>query len=189
MFKVVLAALALSVVACAHASENKQAERGSVYEPMAIFAPLDGKALRGEGIGPDGKPIVDIAQWKLILGGRAFQSTHRLEGGDYGGRTIFFYDEGAEKYVFHYFTTAGFHTTGEVTPTDNGFTAVEKVLGHPKFIEVRSELVFGEEEIRVISSHVDKDGNETQGDGFIYREIDGANILLFDEADALFGNK
>lgn len=149
-----------------------------IYEPMAPFAALDGKTLRGDGTGPDGQPIVDIAKWEMILGGRALQSTHRLENGTYGGRTIFFYDEAAKQYVFHYFTTAGFHTVGTAEPTETGFIAVEEVRGHPKFVEVRSEMIFEGDIIRVKTSHTDKDGNHTEGEGFVYREVDDPGSLF-----------
>ena len=148
-----------------------------VYEPMAFFAGLDGMAWRGEGVGPDGKPLVDIARYELILGGRAFQATHRLEDGSYGGRSIFFYDEGAEAYVFHYFTTAGFHTTGEITMTETGFTSVERVEGHPSIVEVRSEMIFTDDEIRVLPSHVDRDGAVSPVEPRLYRRIDDPGPL------------
>ena len=149
------------------------------YEPMKPFAPFAGKTLRGEGTGPDGKPVVDIAKWEFILGGRALQSTHRLENGSYGGRTIFFYDEAAKKYVFHYFTTAGFHTTGEAYVTPTGFQTVEKVIGHDRFAEVRAEIIFEENQIRVVSSHVDKDGNVGDAkDGFLYTPIEDPGPLF-----------
>ncbi|GJL92898.1 hypothetical protein [Hyphococcus sp.] len=164
-----------------------------LYEPMTPFVKLAGRAWRGEGTGPDGKPIVDIALYEFILGGRAFQSTHRIENGAYGGRTIFFYDEGAKKYIYHYFTTAGFHTVGEITPTQTGFAATEEVVGHPEFIEVQSEMIIDRDEagpiLRVESSHVRKDGETSAGDVLVYREIDPKGILLFDEADALFGKR
>lgn len=148
------------------------------YEPMAFFAELDGMTLRGEGVGPDGKPIVDIARYEMILGGRAFQSTHRLEDGSYGGRSIFFYDEGAEQYIFHYFTTAGFHTTGSIEMTENGFTSVEKVAGHESIVEVRSEMIFSEDEVRVLPSYVDKDGVVSAAEERIYRPIDDPGPLF-----------
>ena len=185
------ALVAISV--SAHAAEEKRLKAASDYEPMAMFAPLAGKAFRGEGTGPDGKPLIDIAVWQYILGGRALQSTHRLEGGDYGGRTIFFYDEGAKEYVYHYFTTAGFHTTGKIDPTPNGFTAVEQVRGHPTVIEVQSEMIYGADDgvmtTRVVAHHVDKDGRVSLGDEIRYRQIDNPGILYFDEADALFGKR
>ncbi len=45
-----------------------------------------------------------------------------------------------------------------------------------------------------MSSHVDKDGNASESESFLYREVDEAmrssgNILLFDEADALFSKR
>lgn len=147
------------------------------YEPMAVFAKLAGRSWRGEGTGPNGQPIVDIARYEMILLGRAFQSTHKLEGGTYGGRTVYFYDEGAKEYVFHYFTTAGFHTTGTIVPTENGFTAIETVNGHPEIDEVHSEIIVGEKEMRVLSHHVSHDGEESAGDTLIYAEIDDPGPL------------
>jgi hypothetical protein len=161
----------------------------AAYEPMAPFAKLAGRAWRGEGTGPDGKPIVDIARYQMILGGRAFQSTHRLEGGTYGGRTIIFFDEGAEKYIFHYFTTAGFHTTGDLTLTDTGFISIEKVEGHAVYAEVRGEAFISDKEMRVVSQHVTHDGEISEGDALTYREIEDPGPLFFDEADALFGER
>lgn len=147
------------------------------YAPMASFVRLAGTAWRGEGVGPNGQPITDIARYEMILGGRAFQSTHLLEGGDYGGRTIIFFDESAQSYIFHYFTTAGFHTIGEITPSDTGFTAVEQVIGHAEFSEVRSEAFYGEDVIRIVSSHVKKDGEVSPGDELVYRRIDDPGPL------------
>lgn len=154
------------------------ASRAGAYEPMAFFAPLDGMALRGEGNGPDGKPIVDIVRYEMILGGRAFQVTHRLEDGAYGGRTIFFYDEGAEKHIYHYFTTAGFHTTGEIAMTETGFTSVEAVKNHPTYVEVRSELFFEGDVVRVLSSHMTKDGVLSPGEERLYKRIEDPGPLF-----------
>ena len=163
---------------CGVVSIFASAAAQDVYEPMAFFEKLDGMALRGEGVDPNGKPIVDIARYEMILGGRAFQSTHRLEDGSYGGRSIFFYDEGAQQYVFHYFTTAGFHTTGSIEMTETGFTSVEKVAGHETIVEVRSEMIFGEDEVRALPSYVDKDGVVSAGEERIYRPIDDPGPLF-----------
>lgn len=163
--------------ATAPASEISVAAPKPDYEPMAHFAPLAGKAWRGEGTGPDGKPIVDIARYEMILGGRAFQATHRLEGGSYGGRTIIFFDEGAKKHIFHYFTTAGFHTTGEIKPTPTGFISIEKVQGHADIAEVRAEAFFEGDVIRIASTHVAIDGAASAGDELVYRAIDDPGPL------------
>ena len=185
-FLIALSCLSVMTAACAttEAAQSEpaaKAEATKAYEPMAPFAKFAGKTLRGEGTGPDGVAVVDIAKWEYILGGRAFQSTHRLENGAYGGRTIFFYDEGAKKYIFHYFTTAGFHTTGEATLTENGFKATEKVNGHPTYAEVHSEMVLDGDVIRVMSSHVTHDGKQSEAEeGFVYREIEDPGPLFND---------
>ena len=184
-------AVALCLAGAAYAAKPAEAACAAlVYEPMAPFVKFAGTAWRGEGNGPDGKPIVDIAKYEMILGGRAFQSTHKLENHSYGGRTIIFYDEGAKNYIFHYFTTAGFHTTGEITPTETGFTAVEQVQNHPEFAEVHSEAIYGDKTIRIVSSHVKHDGTRSVGEVLEYTEMANPGaVLLFDEADALFGKR
>ncbi|MEO1312132.1 MAG: hypothetical protein AAFV51_14385 [Pseudomonadota bacterium] len=149
------------------------------YAPMAPFAKLAGHTLRGVGTSPGGERLVDIAKWELILGGKALQSTHRLQGGDYGGRTIFFYDEGAETYVFHYFTTAGFHTTGTAEPIEDGFVATEEVHGDKRYKQVRSIMTFNDDEtIDVESIYVLHDGSETPGSSFRYSEVEDAGPLF-----------
>jgi hypothetical protein len=141
------------------------------YEPMAMFAPFSGKTFRGEWTDEKGEHLVDISKYEIILNGRALQSTHRLEGKDYGGRTIFFYDEGAKNYVFHYFTTAGFHTTGVSQFVDGGLVTDEKVEGHAKVASVRSKVIFGDKDVLIDVVYVGKDGSETPGGHRVYKEI------------------
>ena len=164
-------------------------EKTAAYEPMTVFAELAGKVWRGEGKGPNSKPIIDIAVYEMILGGRAFQSTHKLEGGTYGGRTIFFYDEGNKEYIFHYFTTAGFHTTGTMAPIEDGFTVIEKVNGHDEIAQVQSDMMVVDGVLQVLTSHVTHDGNSSAGDTLAYREVKDPDPSFFDEADALFGKR
>ncbi len=155
-------------------------KESAAYEPMAVFANLAGRSWRGEGTGPNGQPIVDIATYEMILGGRAFQSTHRLEDEAYGGRTIFFYDEGEKEYVFHYFTTAGFHTTGVIEPTETGFKAVETISGHPEFAEVHSEILVESNRLRIESFHINHEGEVSPGDALDYLEIENPGALYGD---------
>ncbi len=143
----------------------------AVYEPMAMFAPFSGKAFRGEWTDEKGERLVDTAKYEIILNGRALQSTHRLERKDYGGRTIFFYDEGAKNYVFHYFTTAGFHTSGVSQFVDGGLVTDEKVEGHATVASVRSKVIFGDKEVLIDVVYVGKDGSETPGGHRVYKEI------------------
>jgi hypothetical protein len=145
---------------------------GEGYEPMALFAPYDGKTLRGEWSDPDGTKVVDIARWTMILGGRAIESTHRIEGSTYGGKTIIFFDEGAKKHIFHYFTTAGFHTTGEMAIDGEKMTTVEKVEGHASIASVRSVTTIKPQEMIVDVVYVGKDGAETKAGRRIYKPVD-----------------
>ncbi|MEO0880133.1 MAG: hypothetical protein AAFY22_10525 [Pseudomonadota bacterium] len=185
------AAAAATVTAAAASGGGAQDAQGAAekaataaaYAPMAPFANLVGKTWRGEGAGPDGKPVVDIARWEFILGGRALQTTHRLENGTYGGRTIFFYDEAAKEYVHHYFTTAGFHTTGTAQVTERGFVATERVIGHPKYAVVNSEIIIEDGVMRTLTSHIDHDGKASPAvEGFVYREIADPGPLFWTEA-------
>ena len=156
---------ALSISATAHDE--------TAYAPMKPFAELAGHVYRGEGTGPDGAPIVDYAKWEFILGGRALQSSHRFEDGSYSGITIYFYDEGAEEHLFHYFTNAGFHSIGTIEATETGFVAVETVEGHPEIVEVRAQIIVEEDGMQVSSEYVNKDGSTTPSPAFVYREYDG----------------
>lgn len=149
------------------------AQQPVAYPPMAPFAQLAGRTLRGVSEGPEGNELIDIARWEFILGGKALQSTHRLQDSDYGGRTIFFFDEGAEKYVFSYFTTAGFYTTGVAEPTEDGFISTEEVLGDERYKEVRSIMTFvSDTVVRVESDYVRHDGALVAGPRFTYTVID-----------------
>ena len=137
------------------------------YAPMKPFEAYAGKVWRGEGMDPAGKPVVDIADWEFILGGRALQVTHSIGEGAYGGRTIYFFDESARKYIFHYFTTAGFHSEGEVVLRDKGFEAIELVKGHPQITEVRGEVTPTKNGFDVASRYLAAGKWET-GHGFSY---------------------
>ena len=162
------------------ASTPPSSVSSGAYAPMAAFAPFSGKTFRGEWTDDNGEHLVDIAKWELILNGRALQSTHRLQGKDYGGRTIFFYDEGAKNYVFHYFTTAGFHTTGTSDFVDGGLVTEEKVEGHDSVGSVRSTATFGEDAIEIDVVYVGKDGSETPGGHRVYTEIADPGRLFAD---------
>lgn len=189
--KIVAAAALLALAACARPEasaaapslESKTIEEVSLspaYQPMAMFAPFSGKTFRGEWTDDNGEKLVDIAKYEMILNGRALQSTHRLQGKDYGGRTIFFYDEGAKNYVFHYFTTAGFHTTGTSDFIDGGLVTVENVEGHDTVGSVRSKVIFGADAIEIDVVYVGKDGSETPGGHRVYKEIADPGRLFAD---------
>lgn len=168
------AAIALfgAAAACATGAADARAAvaAAAAYEPMKAFSPFAGKTFRSAWTDENGT-FVDVAKYELILNGRALQSTHRLQGKDYGGRTIFFFDEGAKKYVYHYFTTAGFHTLGSAEFVDGALVTEEKVEGHATIDSVRSRSVFGKDEIAIEVVYVGKDGTETPGGRRVYKPV------------------
>ncbi len=181
-FPIGLVAAAVVAISSAAAGEKPAAGGAAApaYEPMAVFAPFSGKAFRGEWTDGNGEKFVDVATYELILNGRALQSTHRLQGKDYGGRTIYFFDEAAKKYVFHYFTTAGFHTTGDAAFVDGGLVTDEKVEGHETIGSVLSKVRFGADEIAIDVVYVGKDGSQTPGGSRLYRPIADPGRLFAD---------
>jgi len=161
----ILSAALIAAVSCGAALAED-------YAPMAPFAPFVGKTLRGEWADPDGKAVVDLARWELILGGRAIESTHRIVGSSYGGKTIIFWDESAKKYVFHYFTTGGFHTLGEMTLKDGVLQSVEQVEGHPTIKAVQARSTLGPDTLVVNVTYIGKDGSETPTSPRVYAPVD-----------------
>ena len=79
----------------------------------AAYAPFEhlvGKTWRGVGTGPDAAE--DIQRWEWAVGGHAVRVVHSVGGGAYAGETLIFRDKASGGYIFHYFTSGGFHTTG-----------------------------------------------------------------------------
>lgn len=149
---------------------------GTDYAPMKPFEKVAGKTWRATEQDKNGKPMNDVSRWEFILGGKALEITHSLNEGEYGGRTIFFYDESAKNYVFHYFTTAGFHTQGTARLEGNIMTSIEKVSGHENIVEVRAVSTLGEDELKSTSEYVRKDGSTTPGHSFTYTPDEDAVV-------------
>ena len=142
----------------------------SAYPPMEVFAGFAGRTWRGAGDRSE-----DVARWEFILGGRVLQITHRIVGSAYGGRSIIFFDEGAQAYVSHYFTTAGFHTLGAVTVAPGTLEVTEDVAGHASITKVRSrsELKAGR---MVTTAEYLRNGAWEAGHRFTYEEAPGAVV-------------
>ena len=143
------------------------------YAPMVPFENFTHTLMRGEWTGDNGETVVDVSKGEMILDGRAFQGTHRIEGSAYGGRTIIFYDEAAQGYIYHYFTTAGFHTTGTIDITDQGYTASEKVQGHPTIAQVASSLTIVGDTHLVDVKYQSHDGVWSDAPRRTYRPYEG----------------
>ncbi|MFP3944756.1 MAG: hypothetical protein ACLFWF_12725 [Alphaproteobacteria bacterium] len=160
------------------AQAGTAAAAGTGYEPMKRFEPVAGKTWRAKQQNEKGETVTDISRWEYILGGKALQVTHSLNAGAYGGRMILFYDEGAEEYVFYYFTTGGFHTQGTASFEGNVMTSVEKVSGHENIVEVRATATLTPDKLTSSSVYVKKDGSTEPGHEFTYKPAPDAEVVF-----------
>lgn len=138
----------------------------------AAYAPFEhlvGRTWRGVGTGPEA--VEDIQRWDWAVGGHAVRVVHSVGGGAYAGETLIFRDRINGGYIFHYFTSGGFHTTGTMRPTGPGaFEAEETVHGLDRFPPLRSTLVMGPDGVHRARSFQQEDGVWVEKGGFDYRE-------------------
>lgn len=106
-----------------------RAETGSLdphLEPLRGWLGKTWKEQPKEGA-TNGK--IDVARWERALNGKAVRILHSVNDGEYGGETIATWDEGRKSVVYHYFTTAGYTTTGTMSFEDGKMLTNEKVSG------------------------------------------------------------
>jgi len=125
----------------------------------------------------DGKPVVsDVSQWQRVLNGKALKTIHSVNDGAYGGESIIFWDKKKQKYVFYYFTTADFMTTGEMEIlSENSFAAYEDVDGESEMskgiTKVRSISTLDKNKMTVETSYL-KNGEWTKPESRSYTRTD-----------------
>ncbi len=108
-----------------------RAEEPTLAKELAGLQPVIGKVFRGEfsNSTPE-KPMVDISSYERVLNGKAVRMLHSVNDGQYGGETIFMWDDQQKKVVYWYFTTAGFTTQGTLELGKNQWTSLEEVKGN-----------------------------------------------------------
>jgi len=157
---------------------TRAAETQPLDEHLEVLRPLLGKTWRGEfkNSKPD-KPTIDVARWERALNGKAVRVVHSINNGSYGGESIIRWDKDSKHVVYHYFTTAGFMTTGTMTVTDGKLTAVEKVSGDANGVtEVRSTTELRPDGTMFIKAEYLKDGQPTGGRETLYKEDPKAEV-------------
>ena len=111
----------LLVLACGFASAVNlaAADKPSLDPHLEPLRPLLEKTWKGafKNSTPE-KPTVDVARWERALNGKAVRVLHSINDGVYGGETLIVWDPKKNVLESHYFTTAGFTTTGTVTFRD-----------------------------------------------------------------------
>jgi hypothetical protein len=171
-FRFVLAAAATLVAGALHAAE---------LDPrLAPLSPLVGKTWRGE-LSPPGaaKAVVDVQRFELALNGRAVRSVHSVNDGEYGGETLFVWDDEKKSVVYTYFTTAGFYTTGTLQPEAGALQFHEIVRGTTSGVrEVKAtSRVLPDGRLHVKSAHL-KDGQWVDGHEAYY-SVDPKAVVRF----------
>ena len=106
------------------------ADSAPLDDALKPFAPLLGKTWKADfkDSTPE-KPKADIMRWERALNGKAVRVLHSINDGEYGGETIITWDETTKSVVYHYFTTAGFNTTGTMKLENGKFVSREIVSG------------------------------------------------------------
>ena len=156
------------------------ADQPPLNEHLEGFRPLLGKTWRGEfkNSTPE-KPVVDIARWERALNGQAVRILHSINRGAYGGETLIFWSKEKGSLIYHYFTTAGFQTTGTMTLADGKFTSLEKVAGDADGVtEVKATGEIRADGTLVNSSEYLKRGKWEPGRAATYREDPKAEVVF-----------
>jgi len=147
---------------------------------LAPLQPLVGKTWRGE-LSPPGaaKAVVDVQRFELTLNGRAVRSVHSINDGEYGGETLFVWDDEKKSIVYTYFTTAGFYTTGTMQPETEALQFHEIVRGTTSGVrEVKAtSRVLPDGRLHVKSRHL-KDGAWADGHE-VYYSVDPKAVVRF----------
>ena len=122
---------------------------------------------------------IDVARWERALNGKAVRILHSINDGEYGGETVATWDDAKKSVVYHYFTTAGFMTTGTMSFEGGKMMSNEKVSGSAGGVsEVRGTAEIAPDGTFRMKTEYFKDGKWQPGRDVTYRE-DGAAKVVF----------
>jgi hypothetical protein len=125
------------------------------------------------------KPQIDVARWERALNGRAIRVLHSINRGEYGGETMITWNEAKRSLVFHYFTTAGFQTSGTIEVRDRTLVTHEVVEGSAEGVtEVRATMKLQPDGSMLSASEYLKGGHWQTGHEIHYREDPSAEVVF-----------
>ncbi len=125
------------------------------------------------------RPIVDIKRWERALNGKAVRVLHSVNGGAYGGETIFMWNEAKKTVEYHYFTTAGFTTVGTMSFKDGKMITHEVVSGSAGgATEVRGTSELLENGTLHVSTELLVNGEWKPGHEVTYKEDPTAKVVF-----------
>ena len=172
----------LSILACVLATgmNSSAADKPSLDPHLEPLRPWLEKTWKGtfKNSTPE-KPVIDVARWERALNGKAVRSQHSINGGAYGGETIFMWNEQKQTVTYHYFTTAGFMTTGTISFKEGRMIAHEVVSGEAGGVtEVRGTSEMKPDgSFHVKTEHL-KNGEWSPGHEATYREDSSAKVVF-----------
>lgn len=150
----------------------------SLDEHLEPLRPFLGKTWKAEfkNSTPE-KPQQDIARWERALNGHAVRVLHSINHGEYGGETLIIWDATKKSLVYHYFTTAGYMTTGTMTIEGGKFISHEKVSGEAGGIsEVKATSQMRPDGTLHSKALYLKNGQWVDGHEFLYHEDAKAEV-------------
>ena len=125
------------------------------------------------------KPVLDIARWERALNGKAVRILHSINDGAYGGETLVMWDEAKQAVTFHYFTTAGFTTTGTMTFKDGKILTHEAVKGKADGVtEVRGTTEMRSDGTFLVKTDYLKNGEWQPARETVYQEAPSAKVVF-----------
>jgi len=176
--KLVMKTLAFAVTAVVVTTIVEAADAPALDEHLEPLRPLLGKTWRGEfkNSKPE-NPTIDVARWERALNGKAVRVLHSINDGVYGGESIIQWDQEKKQIVYHYFTTAGFFTTGTMAYTDGKFISHEKVTGGANGVtEVRGTTELRPDGTMLSKAEYLKNGEPAGNREVIYKEDPKAEV-------------
>ena len=156
------------------------ADQPTLDPHLEPLRPWLGKTFKGEfkNSTPD-KPVVDVARWERALNGKAVRVLHSINDGAYGGESLVMWDDEKKAVAYHYFTTAGFRTTGTMTFKDGKILSHEVVTGNAGGVtEVRGTFEMRPDGTMHTKTEHLKNGEWTPGRETTYREDSKASVVF-----------
>jgi hypothetical protein len=178
--KFMQASLSAAIAACLLVGLSvSRADEPTLNPHLEPLRPLLGKTWKGtfKDSKPD-KPVVDVSRWERALNGQAVRMLHSINQGQYGGETLFVWDEKKQTVAYYYFTTGGFMTTGTLEVKDGAFVTNEEVRGSAGGVTVvrgTSELKNGKFHVK---TEYQKDGQWTPGHEVTYEQDEKATVVF-----------
>lgn len=152
----------------------------NLAKALEPLRPFIGKTWKGQfKTSTPEKPTIDVMKWERALNGQAVRILHSLNHGEYGGETIITWNPKAERLEFHYFTTAGFITRGQMTLEGKKIVTHEDVTGNQEGVtEVKATMEILPNAGLHTKSRYLKKGEWVDGHEITYEEAPGAEVVF-----------